>query len=598
MAIAYHTHTFSVPTADAADLLAGTEGGKVITPDVLGPVTAAGKALMSAANVAAQRAALDLEPGTDVQAYDAELTVLAGLDKSDGNFIVADGTTWTAESGATARTSLGLGTAATEDVASLLTKAVYDPNNVGDDAFDAGNHSYTPRPSTAPAFVRNVGDWMRQERWIGDFGAVGAADDQATFQTAADEVAAGSVGGPINLPAGRYILGSPVEIDLSAYDSPYGDINGYMFRGAGSDCTDIRVNHSGVAFDIDGGATSSIKHGLLRGLKFTAATAYAGTGVRVNFISFTKFEDIVFSTLQYGFQGANFLSSEFAHCHFTNNKYGHNLEGNAIGFVGCKWRGNTQYAGHITSGGQNWVLGGTCEGNGRDTDGVGPAFGLRFTGGQGEPVAATIRNVYFENNADLQDLWLEHTGTYPCTWLAEANSFTRLHASLYTERNIRIDHPSGAGLGVFTLLNNGFRGAGSYTPDAARRYISRSVAGDVVIMGGGNFYQSSTEVPTFPIIPLGYLAGGHFNGTSSSPISWTSASTNGFTSTITKTATGRYQMTYALNAGANLAHIEVALNAPGFWHVQSNGAGSCEIRTFDTSGVAADFSSISVRVKG
>lgn len=117
MAIAYHTHTFSVPTADAADLLAGTEGGKVITPDVLGPVTAAGKALLSAANAGAQRAALDLEPGTDVQAYDADLTALAGLDKSDGNVIVGNGSTWVAENGDTARTSLGLGSAA---VANLL----------------------------------------------------------------------------------------------------------------------------------------------------------------------------------------------------------------------------------------------------------------------------------------------------------------------------------------------------------------------------------------------------------------------------------------------------------------------------------------------
>lgn len=41
-------------------------------------------------------------------AFDAELTVLAGLDKSDGNFIVGNGTTWVAESGATARASLGL----------------------------------------------------------------------------------------------------------------------------------------------------------------------------------------------------------------------------------------------------------------------------------------------------------------------------------------------------------------------------------------------------------------------------------------------------------------------------------------------------------
>lgn len=60
MAIAYHTHTFSIPTADAADLLAGKETGKVITPDVLGPVTAAGKDLLDDANAAAQRTTLGL----------------------------------------------------------------------------------------------------------------------------------------------------------------------------------------------------------------------------------------------------------------------------------------------------------------------------------------------------------------------------------------------------------------------------------------------------------------------------------------------------------------------------------------------------------
>jgi len=48
--------------------------------------------------------------GTDVQAWNARLDTLAGLAVTDGNIIVGDGTTWVAESGATARTSLGLGT--------------------------------------------------------------------------------------------------------------------------------------------------------------------------------------------------------------------------------------------------------------------------------------------------------------------------------------------------------------------------------------------------------------------------------------------------------------------------------------------------------
>jgi len=49
--------------------------------------------------------------GTDVQAFNARLTDIAGLAVTDGNIIVGNGTNFIAESGATARTSLGLGTA-------------------------------------------------------------------------------------------------------------------------------------------------------------------------------------------------------------------------------------------------------------------------------------------------------------------------------------------------------------------------------------------------------------------------------------------------------------------------------------------------------
>jgi hypothetical protein len=67
---------------------------------------------------AGARTNLGLAIGTDVQAYDADLTALGGLAKTDGNFIVGDGTTWVAESGATARSSLGLGSLATSSTVS------------------------------------------------------------------------------------------------------------------------------------------------------------------------------------------------------------------------------------------------------------------------------------------------------------------------------------------------------------------------------------------------------------------------------------------------------------------------------------------------
>lgn len=56
------------------------------------------------------RTGLGLVIGTNVQAWDAQLDDIAALAVTDGNFIVGNGSNWVAESGNTARTSLGLGT--------------------------------------------------------------------------------------------------------------------------------------------------------------------------------------------------------------------------------------------------------------------------------------------------------------------------------------------------------------------------------------------------------------------------------------------------------------------------------------------------------
>ena len=65
-------------------------------------------------SASAARTALGLVIGSDVQAYDADLAAIAGLAKTDSNIIVGNGSAWVAESGATARTSLGLGSIATQ----------------------------------------------------------------------------------------------------------------------------------------------------------------------------------------------------------------------------------------------------------------------------------------------------------------------------------------------------------------------------------------------------------------------------------------------------------------------------------------------------
>lgn len=60
------------------------------------------------------RTNLGVAIGSDVQAFSARLGELAALSQSDGSFVVSDGSSFVFESGATARASLGLGSAAVE----------------------------------------------------------------------------------------------------------------------------------------------------------------------------------------------------------------------------------------------------------------------------------------------------------------------------------------------------------------------------------------------------------------------------------------------------------------------------------------------------
>ena len=67
-----------------------------------------------ATSASAARTALGLAIGTNVQAFDAQLSDIAGLTPTDSNFIVGDGNNFVLESGATARASLGAQASATD----------------------------------------------------------------------------------------------------------------------------------------------------------------------------------------------------------------------------------------------------------------------------------------------------------------------------------------------------------------------------------------------------------------------------------------------------------------------------------------------------
>ncbi len=84
--------------------------GSVTTTLSVGEVTitAYAETYLDDISEAAFKVTTNLETGIDLQAWDTQLDDIAALAVTNSNFIVGDGANWVAESGATARTSLGL----------------------------------------------------------------------------------------------------------------------------------------------------------------------------------------------------------------------------------------------------------------------------------------------------------------------------------------------------------------------------------------------------------------------------------------------------------------------------------------------------------
>ena len=98
--------------------------------DASGNLVAANASALTALN------ASNLASGTVANArLDQQLQDVAGLAVTDGNFVVGDGSNFVAESGATARTSLGLGTATVLDTGISNTNVPKFTSGVADDDF-------------------------------------------------------------------------------------------------------------------------------------------------------------------------------------------------------------------------------------------------------------------------------------------------------------------------------------------------------------------------------------------------------------------------------------------------------------------------------
>jgi hypothetical protein len=155
--------------------------------------------------------------GTDVQAWDAYLDQVAALTPTDSNFIVGNGTAWVAESGATARTSLGLGSIATQnaDNVSITGGSVAGITDVAVADGGTGRSSHT-----AYAVVCGGTSATGAQQSIASVGTAGqvltsnGAGELPTFQSASSP-------GLVKLDSGSVVSAATLDIVLTSYAATY-----------------------------------------------------------------------------------------------------------------------------------------------------------------------------------------------------------------------------------------------------------------------------------------------------------------------------------------------------------------------------------------
>jgi hypothetical protein len=187
-----------------------------------------------ARSIVVSSAGLAITSGDGVSAnptisLDAGLSAIAALAKTDGNIIVGDGSTWVAESGATARASLGLtiGTDVQAYDADLAAVAALASTGL---IARTGSGAVAARTITAPAagITVTAGDGVSANPTLAlanDLAAVeGLATTGLAVRTAADTWAARTLTGPaagVSVTNGDGVSGNPtisLANDLSAVE--------------------------------------------------------------------------------------------------------------------------------------------------------------------------------------------------------------------------------------------------------------------------------------------------------------------------------------------------------------------------------------------
>lgn len=493
--------------------------------------------------------ALTLSPTPPVPSYAAGLSL--GFIPSTQN----TGAVTVAVSGLAAKSvkfaGAALGAAQLDPV--LPVRIVYDGTdfNVVSGIVDG---TYRPRPVTAPAIVKNVGDWQRRNRDLLDFAPAATPTDWAsTLQTAIDEVLA--AGGELTIPTGSYNVSAVSVIDLQgSTGTPATNQRRIRIKGHGQGNTVLRATtDSQIIIRIVGdNPLTTASHGymdILSNMSFAgnSPTPRTAVGVRVEDMAYLRFSSLGFHNLFTGFNGVGVLSSYFDFLNFNESTKGVVLDAGAAGphsnlWVGCEFRqitgvGFDQFS---RMSGQTFV---NCRIEGCGTQGDAATGGMifRMTGSAGETGPIFVGG-YTEGNGGGFDISLQETASARVSASIMGLCFNRISSAKYATNNIVT-----TGDVDLNLVGCTFTSYNSYTPDAARPYLNLS-AGTRVYGLDSCRWEDAVESPTYDTsVPFAGFVQGTLGTsvTGTLPRGWS----------VTSSLTGIFTVVH------NIGHTDYAVNA-------------------------------------
>lgn len=450
--------------------------------------------------------------------------------------------------------------------------------------------------AVARSFTQRAADTLS----VKDYGAVGdgVADDTAACQAAINQAVA--VGGEVYFPSGKYKItggGLQITLGISTYDTQRVNL-----RGAGKGNTQILYTGTGNAVRYDGNVTGAGIVGAftISDLQIIGAGPSSASGLTIVVAALVSVRDIMVLQFATGITLVDALSSDF---HGVMSEF--NTTGltaamstftppNALCFTSCVFGNNTNYGAIITGAAGLTFLGGSVESNGTPSAGGGIEL---ITSGPFGPVGASFFGTYFENNANVADVNIQHgaAAAEGCAYSFVSCLFNRGSgdpAQIVTN-NILLNSSAGNGAAMLNIQGCGFRGFGSYTPSTSRRYVQVNAGGatNVQVTAFGNVYLSATERPAFsgPVVTQDAVATAWvvFDGAGATGAKTPSQA---FNATVSKSSTGIYVITYdrAMAAAINCYAVTI-MGGVGVGVVTAQSTTSITVQTQDMASALADF---------